>query len=371
MTSRTPAEPAPDGAGGGTDGSPGERPGGTRAPEPTGTPAEPDTAAEELKPGDLGGQAPDVEPAVPRWSRLNGSAGSASATSGAAAGAAAADSERRRVPLWLVLVLALVGFAADQATKFWAIAALEPGSYRPLVGDLLGFQLVFNSGAAFSIAEGMTWVFTIVAAVVAVVIVRVARNLRSRAWAFVLAGLLGGTLGNLFDRLFREPGFGRGYVVDFINYNGYFVGNVADIFIVVAAIGMGVLTFIGIGFDGRRDSDRARTAERPEASVADSPAVPPGETARPATTATAGDRDESAEPADSSAPTEPAEPVEPAEAAEATEPAEPAEPAEPGEPSVVTEPDQTVEPAEPSTPAVPPADATDGSGESTESEDRG
>lgn len=163
-----------------------------------------------------------------------------------------APASTARVPLPIILAVAAGFFVLDQVTKVWALAALEQGQYQPLLGSVLGFELVFNPGAAFSFAEGMTWVFTVVAIIVAVVIIRVSRRLRSRSWAWVLAGLLGGNLGNLCDRLFRDPGFGRGHVVDFINYNGYFVGNVADIFIVVAAGAMAVLTFRGIGFDGRR-----------------------------------------------------------------------------------------------------------------------
>ena len=40
----------------------------------------------------------------------------------------------------------------------------------------------------------------------------------------------------MIDRLIQPPGIGVGHVVDFINYNGFFVGNVADIWIVVGAI---------------------------------------------------------------------------------------------------------------------------------------
>jgi signal peptidase II len=64
--------------------------------------------------------------------------------------------------------------------------------------------------------------------------------------------LLGGAVGNLIDRLVRDPGVARGHVVDFIAYGDWFVGNVADIAIVAAAILMGLLAMRGIGLDGRR-----------------------------------------------------------------------------------------------------------------------
>ncbi|GAA1313954.1 hypothetical protein Psi02_64490 [Planotetraspora silvatica] len=57
----------------------------------------------------------------------------------------------------------------------------------------------------------------------------VARGLHSTAWTVALAALLGGATSHLLDRLFRAPGFAQGHVVDFIDYGGLFVGNVADI----------------------------------------------------------------------------------------------------------------------------------------------
>ena len=80
-----------------------------------------------------------------------------------------------------------------------------------------------------------------VGAVVLVVIVRFSRRLGSLGWAWAFGLLLGGALGNLTDRLVREPGFGRGHVVDFIDYHDLFIGNVADIAIVSAAILIGLL----------------------------------------------------------------------------------------------------------------------------------
>ena len=59
------------------------------------------------------------------------------------------------------------------------------------------------------------------------------------AWQAIDPGtiglLLGGAAGNLVDRVFRAPGLFRGHVVDFLDYFGLFIGNVADIAIVVAA----------------------------------------------------------------------------------------------------------------------------------------
>ncbi|UFU04240.1 signal peptidase II [Ruania suaedae] len=155
-----------------------------------------------------------------------------------------------RRPLALMAGPALAILVLDQASKQLVLGRLEEGTYQPVLGDLLGLSLVFNPGAAFSFAEGATWLFTVAAVVVTAVIVVLARRVRSRAWALVLGGLLGGNLGNLIDRLLRDPGFGVGHVVDFINYAGFFVGNVADIAIVLGAIGIAILSLRSIPLSG-------------------------------------------------------------------------------------------------------------------------
>ena len=63
----------------------------------------------------------------------------------------------------------------------------------------------------------------------------------SRRWVVLLGLLLGGAATHLADRLFRPPGFGRGEVVDFIDYGHLFIGNVADLVIVGGAIGVVVV----------------------------------------------------------------------------------------------------------------------------------
>ncbi|WP_082105197.1 signal peptidase II [Demequina subtropica] len=140
-----------------------------------------------------------------------------------------------RPAFWLCAAGVVV---ADLATKQWALHALTPGVEHPLVGDLLSLQLVFNSGAAFSLGDESTWILTIVALAVTAAIVVYGRRAQSR-WSAVLFGLaLGGALGNLIDRLFRDPSFGEGHVVDMIKYFDWFIGNVADIAIVGAAIAL-------------------------------------------------------------------------------------------------------------------------------------
>lgn len=170
----------------------------------------------------------------------------------------------RRLTL-LLAVVALVVLVVDQLTKIWAVATFTEGERVPLLGDLLGLTLLYNPGAALSIATGMTWVFTIAAVAVSIVVVRIAARLGSRTWAVALGLLLGGAVGNLVDRLVREPGFAVGHVVDFIAYGNLFVGNVADIAIVAAAGLIILLSLRGVAVDGTREGTRApeRTPERP------------------------------------------------------------------------------------------------------------
>ncbi len=166
-------------------------------------------------------------------------------------------SARSRRLTALAAALTAVVLAADQLTKWWATSALvEGGEPVRLVGHLLSLRLIFNPGAALSIGTGMTGVLTVVVVAVVVVIVRQMRRIGSRGWAVALGLLLGGALGNLVDRLAREPGFARGHVVDFIDYAGFFVGNVADIAIVAAAALIILLSLRGIGVDGRREGEK-------------------------------------------------------------------------------------------------------------------
>lgn len=162
----------------------------------------------------------------------------------------------RAVPplTWLVWAVSVVVLAVDQATKALAVNQLVEGERTDLVGGLLGLQLLYNPGAAFSMGEAYTVVFTVIMVGVIAVVVRWARKLGSRGWAWAFGLLLGGAAGNLVDRMLRAPGPGRGEVVDFIAYADWFIGNVADVAIVSAAALIVLLSLRGIAVDGRRDA---------------------------------------------------------------------------------------------------------------------
>ncbi len=132
----------------------------------------------------------------------------------------------------LVFAVAII---TDQASKMWARAVLDASEPIPLIGQWLSLRLVHNSGAAFSFAAGKTWILTIFTVVIIGVLAVLARRVHRASTLLAIALLAGGAVGNLIDRLTAEPGFGVGHVTDFIAYGNWFVGNVADIWIVLGA----------------------------------------------------------------------------------------------------------------------------------------
>lgn len=116
---------------------------------------------------------------------------------------------------------------ADQATKAWAVSALDGGRVIDVVWTLR-FALGYNSGFAFSTGTGWgPWIG--VAAVGIVVVMSVAMHrAESAAARWALALIIGGATGNIVDRLLREGGWMRGRVVDFIDFQWFPVFNIAD-----------------------------------------------------------------------------------------------------------------------------------------------
>jgi signal peptidase II len=165
-----------------------------------------------------------------------------------------AQSTPRRLLYLAVVIVAVPVYVADQLTKAWASANLQSDQPRSLIGSILQLNLTHNSGAAFSIGTGATWILTVIACSVVVYVVITARRLGSRGWALALGLLLAGSLGNLTDRMFRAPGPGRGQVVDFLQLPHYPIFNIADSAIVSAAVLIAVMAFRGVSIDGTRVS---------------------------------------------------------------------------------------------------------------------
>jgi signal peptidase II len=155
---------------------------------------------------------------------------------------------RRRVGV--LISVAALAYALDLITKLIVVAGLEQHAPIQVIGTVLQLDVVRNRGAAFGIGEALTIVLTAIAAVVIVVIARIARRLHSAPWAIALGLLLGGAFGNLTDRVFRSPGVFQGAVVDFIAPTHFAVFNLADSAIVCGGILIVILSFRGLDPDG-------------------------------------------------------------------------------------------------------------------------
>ncbi|MBV4549134.1 signal peptidase II [Pseudomonas triticicola] len=139
--------------------------------------------------------------------------------------------------LWLSLLVLII----DQASKFYFEAKLEMFQQIVIIPDLFSWTLAYNTGAAFSFLADSSgwqrWLFALIAIVVsAVLVVWLKRLGRNDTWlAVALALVLGGALGNLYDRV------ALGHVIDFIlvhwQNRWYFPAfNIADSAITVGAI---------------------------------------------------------------------------------------------------------------------------------------
>lgn len=209
-----------------------------------------------------------------------------------------------RTALASLTAAALGVVALDQATKAWAIAALTGRARQDLLGQWLGLELHYNPGASFSFGAGATWVFGVLALLTVAVIIRLAPRMTSMRWAVTVGVFLGGAVGNLLDRMLRSPGFMRGHVVDFIAYGNWFIGNVADIALVVAALALAYLSVRGVepwepvaGAAAEPDVVNAEpeAGDAGDAAAGDAAAVPGAELAKEAPPTGVADSEETSE----------------------------------------------------------------------------
>lgn len=167
----------------------------------------------------------------------------------------------------ILAILAAVVLALDVLTKVLSVAFLEDADPIKIFGGALYLTFVRNPGAAFGLAEGMTWILALIALGVVGYILWISRNLRSQPWAIGLGLVLGGALGNLADRIFREPGPMRGHVVDFLSLFDPFgrvwpVFNVADMAIVCGGAAIVVLALMQHDYDGTVHKESRTPAEQ-------------------------------------------------------------------------------------------------------------
>ncbi|HEU5007904.1 MAG TPA: signal peptidase II [Jatrophihabitantaceae bacterium] len=176
----------------------------------------------------------------------------------------ASDPRPRPRRIALFAGIALFALTLDVVSKVIVVAQLG-GDHSPvrILGGAIYLDIARNSGAAFSLGTGFTVILTIIALAVVAIILRTASRMRSIGWAIALGLILGGALGNLADRIFREPGVGRGHVVDWISLFGPYgahwpIFNLADSAICCGAALAAVLAVIGVELDGGRQSHTRR-----------------------------------------------------------------------------------------------------------------
>ncbi|ACO77408.1 lipoprotein signal peptidase [Azotobacter vinelandii CA] len=147
--------------------------------------------------------------------------------------------------LWLSLLV----FVLDQVSKLHFEGALQLHQQIEILPGLFSWTLAYNTGAAFSFLAGESgwqrWLFALIAiAVSSVLVVWLKRLQPSETWlAIALALVLGGAVGNLFDRV------AYGHVIDFILVHWqdrwFFPAfNLADSAITVGAIMLALDMFI-------------------------------------------------------------------------------------------------------------------------------
>ena len=131
--------------------------------------------------------------------------------------------------------MALAVFVLDRLTKAIVNATVPYGTELPLLGNLVGITNIRNAGAAFGFAPVGPWFFLVAALAVSVgLVVYVVRQPADLGVDAVLGLILGGALGNAFDRIINGGG-----VTDFINFHFWPVFNVAD-----SAVSIGVVLLI-------------------------------------------------------------------------------------------------------------------------------
>ncbi len=135
---------------------------------------------------------------------------------------------------WYLLAVALV--VADQLVKLWVRSAMALGEARPFIPHFIELYHLQNTGGAFSLLAGQTWILTVLSAVATVALIvclwgdYVSTNVFSR---LCVTCVLAGAAGNLIDRVVF------GAVTDMFNFTfiRFGVFNVADMWVVGGVIG--------------------------------------------------------------------------------------------------------------------------------------
>ncbi|MGO1408129.1 MAG: signal peptidase II [Brachybacterium sp.] len=192
------------------------------------------------------------------------------ATESASAGPERSGASRRlsrSTVLGIIAAIAAVLAVIDQITKNWAEANLPLLEPQPFLGEFLQLTLLYNTGAAWGMGSEITPVVTCLQiAIVIGVIIFALKAVRSPWYTVALGLILGGALGNIHDRLLRDPSPFHGAVVDFLELPNWPVFNIADMGVVGGAILIVVLGLFGVAADPAADAAEPDPAQSPSST---------------------------------------------------------------------------------------------------------
>ena len=164
----------------------------------------------------------------------------------------------------LRFIFSILVVLLDQFFKRWIVITLDVGQETSVIPGLLSLFHLQNTGAAFSFMADQRWMLAGIQFAAAFVLIMILLRYTDGFWGTLgLAAVLGGTIGNLIDRVFL------GYVVDMFRFLfvDFAIFNIADIFIT-----LGFATFLIHFIVSSFRSDKKR--DMLPAAAADSPHVP-------------------------------------------------------------------------------------------------
>ncbi|MDL2225358.1 signal peptidase II [Eubacteriales bacterium OttesenSCG-928-M02] len=156
-------------------------------------------------------------------------------------------------------IVIAIAIGLDRITKIWCKAYLvhQPGMQMNVIPGVVEFKYMENTGAAFSVFSGKTWLLAAFSIIIIAALVFFLIKYGGGEPLLVrlcVAAIIGGAVGNLIDRLFY------GYVIDFINptFINFAIFNVADMFVTCGAI---LLVFLLLFFKPREKKEEIHDGE--------------------------------------------------------------------------------------------------------------
>lgn len=153
------------------------------------------------------------------------------------------DTSRSQIDIILSICTASLIVIFDRMTKMFFFNLLSFGESLPIIRNVLHMTLVSNTGIAFGFFKDQGIVFIIIPFIAIILLIfniyyyRQSNEALSRTYIVAFSFILGGAIGNLYDRIVF------GYVIDFIDLRVWPVFNIADSAITIGAIIIGIKCF--------------------------------------------------------------------------------------------------------------------------------